>query len=70
MNRPGREFKKRQTTKNTKEICKRYGEGENFEKIWVNLIYHRETVDFGSSNVSPITSRKLPDAKKRKATGT
>ena len=24
------------------------------------------TVDFGSPNVSPITSRKLPDAKKRK----
>jgi len=29
-----------------------------------------ETVDFGSPNVPPITSRKLPDAKKRKATRT
>ena len=28
---------------------------------------HRETVDFGSPNVTPIASRKLPDAKKRKA---
>ena len=33
-------------------------------------VMHCETVDFGSPNVSPITSRKLPDAKKRKATRT
>ena len=31
---------------------------------------HCETVDFGRLSVSPITSRKFPDAKKRKATRT
>ena len=33
-------------------------------------VMHRQTVDFGSPNVTPIASRKLPDAKKRKATRT
>ena len=46
MNRPGREFKKRQTTKNTKEICKRYNEGENFEKIQGESLYHTFQTDY------------------------
>ena len=39
-------------------------------KQWTYVGDVLEPVDFGSQNVSPITSRKLPDAKKRKATRT
>ena len=34
-------------------------------RTWDTAVMHRETVDFGSPNVSPITFRKLPGAKKR-----
>ena len=55
MNRPGREFKKRQTTKNTNEICKRYGEGENFEKIQGESLYHTLSMLFLDSLFGELT---------------